>query len=201
MWVDFNGKLFHKLLPYRPICIEIAYQSICTEISMQKSMNNCYHIDRYALKLHIDRNALKFQWNKAWIIATTSTDVTLTFCVGLIGWCIPQQLVQGRHAARLAHWLIMTRHPNKADHDINRKVRTVPLLPVYLIASRQQSWRTASHSSFFAWEFLWISKIENWHWKIPACMEISMRIGRYAIYFIKNANYAHFNMHWNSHAK
>ena len=86
MWVDFNGKLFHKLLPYRPICIEIAYQSICTEISMQKSMNNCYHINRYALELHIVRYALKFQWNKALIIATTSTDVQNWLWLFVLGW-------------------------------------------------------------------------------------------------------------------
>ena len=84
--VDFNATLFDKLLPYRPICIEIAYQSVCTEISMQKSMNNCYHINRYALELHIVRYALKFQWNKALIIATTSTDVQNWLWLFVLGW-------------------------------------------------------------------------------------------------------------------
>ena len=46
---NFHAKKHEQLLPYQPICSEIAYRPICIEISMKQSMNNCHHIDRYAM--------------------------------------------------------------------------------------------------------------------------------------------------------
>ena len=71
-----------------------------------------------------------FWWSNMWRTKSNKlfdSKFLIWFCViRLIGWSIPKQMVQGRHAARTAHWTILTRYPSKGDQRRKKETETAP---------------------------------------------------------------------------